>query len=352
MNPGYYLKAASFTLCLAVPVMCPAGVALGTYWLCPVLFFVVLPLLGRALGGDPTAHYGPVSPSPWLRTYLDLLPYGYLPVWLGAFAWTAGLLASAELSASATVAVAFSLGIASAVSTCVAHEIMHRSGRLDQAYARVMVALCGYGHLMLEHSAHHAHVGDVAIGGTPRLGESAYAFVWRDVQQGYRNAMAIESRRLRYGKLSAWHHHIAQNYAFSALFLLVFTAIWGLPAAALYLFQALFSVFAVQMITYIQHYGLVRERDEPVGGHHSWADNCMVANALTLNNNHHSRHHLEPRTPYYDLRAHRQAPRLPASYMLMFVLALAPPLWRMVMDKRLARHRRSRVGRNPMLFNV
>lgn len=352
MNPGYYLKAASFTLCLTVPLMCPAGVAAGTYWLCPVLFFVVLPLLGRAMGGDPTAYYGAITPSPTLRIYLDLLPYVYLPVWFGAFAWTASVLASADLTTSAAIGVAFSLGIASAVSTCVAHEIMHRSGNIDQGYARVMVALCGYGHLMLEHSAHHAQIGDVAIGGTPRPGESAYAFVWRDAQQGLRNAMVIEQRRLANAKLSMWHHHIAQNYALATLFLLAFTALWGLSATALFLFQALFTVFSVQMITYIQHYGLVRERNEPVGGQHAWADNCMVANALTLNNNHHSHHHLEPRVPYYHLRAHRNAPRLPASYMMMFVIALIPPLWRRVMDKRLARYRRSRVGRNSMALNI
>jgi alkane 1-monooxygenase len=336
VRSGYYVKSLAFTLCLSVPLMCPLGAMAGTYWLCPLLFFVVLPLAGRLMGGDPTSYHPLVVPSrPW-KIYFQWLPYCYLPLWFAAFCWSASAMSHHVMNSLDVAGLALSLGIVSAVSTCVAHEIMHRRGRFDQGYARVMCALCGYGHLMFEHSAHHAQLGNIAVGGTPRAGENAYAFVWRDSQQGFRNASAIENRRLHLSRRPCWQNHIAQNYVLTGVFLTWFTGQWGLAAGALFLFQAVFSLFAVQMITFIQHYGLARDEGEAIAGHHAWADNCPIANALILNNNHHSHHHLEPRTPYYHLRIHRDAPRLPASYMVMFVIALLPPLWRVVMERRLA----------------
>lgn len=215
---------------------------------------------------------------------------------------------------------------------------MHRNGTFDQVYARVMVALCGYGHLMLEHSFHHANVGDLVIGGTPRVGENVYEFFLRDGVQGYRNAAGVETRRLEKSKRSVWHNHIVQNYLLYAVFLLGFTLAWGPAAGAIFIFQGVFSIFAVQVITFVQHYGLERRHNEPLAGHHSWADNCVIANALTFNNNHHGEHHLKPRIPYYHLRTHPNSPRLPGSYMMMFLLALVPLYWRVIMDKRLASH--------------
>ena len=39
--------------------------------------------------------------------------------------------------------------------------------------------------------------------------------------------------------------------------------------------------------------------------------------------------------PYYELHAMHGAPKLPASYFTMFCIALIPPLWRRLMDRRL-----------------
>ena len=154
----------------------------------------------------------------------------------------------------------------------------------------------------------------------------------------YRNAQGVEARRLSRTGRASWHNAIYQNYAISLLFLMGCLALWGWASAGVFLFQAVFTIFSVQAITFIQHYGLVRKAGEAIAAHHSWADNCVIANALTFNNNHHSQHHLEPRTPYFHLRTHPEAPRLPASYMVMFVVAMVPVWWRAVMDKRLVKH--------------
>jgi len=106
-------------------------------------------------------------------------------------------------------------------------------------------------------------------------------------------------------------------------------------ALVLFIGQAVFAVYCVEVITYVHHYGLVRREDEEPGAHHAWAHHCWLTNCLTFNNTFHSDHHLRPRMPYYELHAMHGAPKLPASYFTMFCVALVPPLWRALMDKRL-----------------
>ena len=99
--------------------------------------------------------------------------------------------------------------------------------------------------------------------------------------------------------------------------------------------QAAFAVVCFEIITYIHHYGLVRDEDEESGPQHAWAHHCWITNCLTFNNTFQSDHHLRPGTPYYELHAMYGAPRLPANYFTMFCVALLPSLWRYLMDRRL-----------------
>lgn len=96
-----------------------------------------------------------------------------------------------------------------------------------------------------------------------------------------------------------------------------------------------FAVFCFEVITYLHHYGLVRGEDEEPGPQHSWAHHRWLTNCLTFNNTFQSDHPLRPGIPYCALHAMYGGPRLPASYFTMFCVALVPPLWRTLMDKRL-----------------
>ena len=94
---------------------------------------------------------------------------------------------------------------------------------------------------------------------------------------------------------------------------------------------------------YVQHYGLQRRtlpdgRVEPTGPAHSWNAPHWYSSAMMLNAPRHSAHHARPATafPQLDLDD-RTMPMLPHSLPVMAVLALVPPLWRKVMDKRVDR---------------
>ncbi len=52
----------------------------------------------------------------------------------------------------------------------------------------------------------------------------------------------------------------------------------------------------------------------------------------------HSDHHAYPLRRYQALRHFEEAPQLPTGYAGMIVLAMIPPLWQRVMDRRLLDH--------------
>ena len=169
------------------------------------------------------------------------------------------------------------------------------------------------------------------VGSTPYAGESVYHFAWRNTIQGMRNARQWERR------VPSRTQYLAENGALTIALLAAMTWMFGWKGGLLYAGFVGFCVFVVQAITYIQHYGLESQRGRRGGMAVAWGDNCFVGNAMSLNINHHSHHHDAPALPYYRLRTDRRAPRLPASYALMFLVALVPKAWRMVMDPRLAR---------------
>ena len=329
------LKLAGYSLCLGIPLLAPLGVAFGITWLSPLIVFGLFPVLGLLVGEDRSLPIIGLRRSPALVAYLEYLPRVYALVWMATLVWAASYAARAELSVAAFAGLIVSVGIASAVALPTAHELMHRRSAYDRLLARIMAAVCLYGHMVVEHFHHHATVGNVAAGETAPRGISVYRFASGDFLQGLRNAWIVETARLRRTRAGWWHNQVLQDYALGLGLAFAFFANLGSAALLLFVGQAVFAVFCFEVITYVHHYGLVRGEEEEPGPQHAWAHHCWITNCLTFNNTFHSDHHLRPGTPYYELHAMYGAPRLPASYFTVFCVALVPPLWRALMDKRL-----------------
>ena len=113
---------------------------------------------------------------------------------------------------------------------------------------------------------------------------------------------------------------------------------WGI---CLFLIQALVAVLHLEVVNYIEHYGLSRqkiddEKYEPTKPFHSWNANHAASNLLLINLQKHSDHHARPNKTYPLLSAYDQnsAPQLPFGYPIMVVLSLIPALWRKVMNPK------------------
>ena len=74
------------------------------------------------------------------------------------------------------------------------------------------------------------------------------------------------------------------------------------------------------------------ERTKPI---HSWNSNHPIGRILLLEVTRHSDHHYISSKKYQTLKHFDNSPQMPTGYPGMMVLALIPPLWFRVMNKRL-----------------
>ncbi|HKH78719.1 MAG TPA: fatty acid desaturase, partial [Solirubrobacteraceae bacterium] len=107
--------------------------------------------------------------------------------------------------------------------------------------------------------------------------------------------------------------------------------------------QAVVGFSLLEVVNYLEHYGLLRSRREDgryerTAPEHSWNSNSTASNVLLYHLQRHSDHHANPIRRYQALRHVDEAPQLPTGYAGMIVLAMIPPLWRRVMDRRLLAH--------------
>lgn len=339
----------SYLVCLAVAANIIGGFYLGGagYYAVPIAGFLLMPpidvwrghsrwpsekALARLSGRTARMFERAVPVAAW--TSIALLAWALWAVAVTPLAWwqLLGLLLS----------IAMTSGL---IGIVVAHELMHRSGAGQRRLGFLLMALVGYAHFCVEHvRGHHMRVATPEDPATARKGESVFAFVPRSIVQGFASGWRLEAERLRRAKRPVFsiHNDILVWHCFTIV--LAF-AIWMLLGPASLLFfaaQALLAVVILEMINYIEHYGLLRARGEDgryegVRPHHSWNSSHLLTNVNLFNLGRHADHHQQSTRPFYKLRHHDAAPQLPYGYSAMFLLAMAPPLWFRVMDGELER---------------
>ncbi|MEN9062217.1 alkane 1-monooxygenase [Ponticoccus litoralis] len=230
------------------------------------------------------------------------------------------------------------------VSNSNAHELIHRAGRWPRRLGVAVYASVLFGHHASAHvRVHHIHAATDRDPNSARLGESWYAFAARAWAGSLRAGYRAESR-LRQGR---GVHPYAWYAGGAVLSLGIAAVIGGLAGIAALLALSAYAQAQLFLSDYVQHYGLRRRdsangRPEPVGPQHSWNAPQGASSALMLNAPRHSDHHAHPARPYPGLQIDRDSmPILPYSLPVMACIALVPPLWRRVMDRRAARWARA-----------
>ena len=102
---------------------------------------------------------------------------------------------------------------------------------------------------------------------------------------------------------------------------------------------AVISFLFLETINYIEHYGLKRNklpsgRYERVEKFHSWNSNHIVGRIVLYELTRHSDHHYKSSKKYQILENIKESPQLPFGYPTSMLLAIFPPLWFYVMNKR------------------
>ena len=125
---------------------------------------------------------------------------------------------------------------------------------------------------------------------------------------------------------------------------------FGSIGVAFFAVQSVIAFSTLEMINYVEHYGLSRReltpgQFEPVRPCHSWDSAHRFSNWMSFNLGRHADHHCHASKPYQDLHGEYDAPQLPTGYFGLFLLPLCPPLWRWVMDARVLAWRHSNEAR-------
>ena len=229
------------------------------------------------------------------------------------------------------------------VGNANAHELIHKGSRpLHRLGEWIYISLL-YGHHTSAHVLiHHRLVATPDDPATARLGEGFWAYAPRAWAGAFREGFAAEAARLDRVGRSRWHHPYVTYVAGAAVMLLAALLLGGPRGLLGYLLLVAHAQIQLLLSDYVQHYGLRRAvteagRPEPVGPRHSWNAPHWFSAALMLNAPRHADHHAHPTRAFPALRLDRDGPVLPRSLPAMATLALFPPLWRRVMDRRARR---------------
>lgn len=315
-------------------------------WGGPILMYVVIPLFDRLIGTDRSNPPEAAVERLENDAYYRLIVYAYIPAQFAMTILGAWVFMTGDLGGWTILGLALTCGTINGVAINTAHELGHKKESLDRWLAKLTLAPVAYGHFYVEHNrGHHKNVATPEDPASSRMGESFWAFLPRTMLGSVRSAWEIEEQRLQRKGKSVWalENDNLQAWAMTAV-LFGGLALWLGPWALSFLFaQAFFGASLLEVINYIEHYGLLRQktangRYERCAPRHSWNSNHIVTNLVLYQLQRHSDHHANPTRRFQALRHFDESPQLPSGYASMLMLAYVPWLWFRVMDPLVAAH--------------
>lgn len=341
------MKDLKYLAAYLVPAFCVSGLLLGGWMsLSTILFvFVVIPILEPLLGRSESNVSEPERDKMLQNKVFDWLLYLNIPVVYGIILLFISVLNQGNLSNLEFTGNLISVGLVlGACGINVGHELGHRPNKLEQFFAKILLLPSWYMHFFIEHNrGHHKNIATDLDPASARKGESIYAFWLRSVFKSYLSAWRLECQRLK--RANVPFLSMENEMLVFTLIQLLYGAFVGLLVNNWWSFFAILMAGVVgflllETINYIEHYGLRRKllssgRYERVQPKHSWNADYQIGRILLYELTRHSDHHFIATKKYQVLDHHDQAPELPVGYPTSMLMALVPPLWFSVMDKRI-----------------
>jgi len=321
-----------------------------------LLSILALYMVGDALCGDDTST--PTYRHPWVLTAqlwlaLPLLSFiVFSAVWsvcpgdpLGFGRWLSlatgfDLLAARAATApvhhvSAWIVTGLMIGM---VGTIPAHELTHRTwDRVSMFVGRWLLAFSFDTTFAIEHVyGHHRYVATEEDPATAPRGRNVYFHIVASTIEGNLSAWRIERDRLEERHLTvwSWRNAVLRGHLMSAALVAGAWAMGGWQAAAFFTACALWGKALLEIVNYMEHYGIVRNPATPVQPRHSWNTNRRISSWSMFNLTRHSHHHAQGEVPYQELRPYADAPMMINGYLTTLVVAMIPPLWHHLMTPK------------------
>jgi hypothetical protein len=240
-------------------------------WYCQAMLFLTLPLLIFAT----------------LVTFNVTTPNGF--GWIDAIVRAVGIdpvAARARTSFFVWAEGPFvSLGMFyGAAGVNVAHELVHRSDKeFDKFIGRWLLAFTWDTGFAIEHvHGHHRNVGTELDPATAKRGEYIIAFVWRSTIGQWINAKRFEDERLARKGLSnnVWSNRFWRGQLMTLAILAFYVAFLGPMGIVWFAFSGGIGKIYLEVVNYIEHYGLVRIPGTRVEARHSWDSHRRISGGM------------------------------------------------------------------------
>lgn len=309
-----------------------------------ILIFGILPILEiwSPVSTDNCADEAEKTRSNLL--FFNVLLYLNAPILFGIIIGFLLVSATADLQLYEWLGLMLGTGLVIGTSGInVAHELGHRTNRLEQMISKWLLLPALYQHFFIEHNrGHHKYVATTKDPATSRKGEVLYFFWVRSIFQSWISAWNLEKARLIKAKMQIWSlkNEMIRFVIFQFAYLFLVYWYFGTSGVVSAASSALVGILLLETVNYLEHYGLVRRLlpngfYEPVSPAHSWNSNHELGRIFLYELTRHSDHHYKSSRKYQVLRHLDNSPQLPFGYPTSVLIALVPPLWFRLMNPRL-----------------
>ena len=320
-----------------------------TLLIVPLVTWYMFSLLDAALGlNKENADLGATEDDLYWYKMITIVWAPVQFILLVSLLWY--VLQAEHLGTLERVGVFFGLGvITGTVGINYSHELMHQKSKMERWMADALLAMVLYSHFRSEHLlVHHRYVATPRDPVTARYNEGFHRYYPRVLHECWHSAFGAEKAMLVRKNLPwtdvgnpFWRYWSLQL----ALFVMAF-ALGGWSGVGLFVVQAGVAIWQLELVNYIEHYGLTRKhlgdgKYEHVQPRHSWNVAHKTSNWLFINLQRHSDHHYKPDRRFAVLQNYgpEEASQLPYGYPVMTVMAMMPPVWRRFMNPRAHRWR-------------
>ena len=235
------------------------------------------------------------------------------------------------------IGAVLSTGIFAGIGIIYGHELSHCKG-FAFIISRMTMGLSGSAHFCYAHVYnHHLELASEDDPATAPRGRTIYGHYPLSYLGQSKFLYNMEKERLsRMGvPFISWQNRWIRGYMMSVPSAVLFFMAGGWIGIAALATVWVISNFELEALNYLEHYGLIRVKDQPIDYRHNWDNNTLFTSWFFIEIGRQADHHDRGETHFWELE-NVGAPNTGWGYFTIFALALVPPLWHWYMRKRLA----------------
>jgi alkane 1-monooxygenase len=235
------------------------------------------------------------------------------------------------------IGAVLSTGIFAGIGIIYGHELSHCKG-FAFIISRMTMGLSGSAHFCYAHVYnHHLELASEDDPATAPRGRTIYGHYLLSYLGQSKFVFNMEKERLSRMGVSfiSWQNRWIRGYLMSIPSAVLFFMAGGWIGIAALATVWVISNFELEALNYLEHYGLVRVKDQPIDYRHNWDNNTLFTSWFFIEIGRQADHHDRGETHFWELE-NVGAPNTGWGYFTIFALALVPPLWHWYMRKRLA----------------